>query len=154
VGGGKSTHSGRRGIYIDHAGFSKLHSGTTRELAVREILFRIVQDLHQQYCRSLSYKCSMFSHSPFAFFVSYSTVANAIVSHAKMTRDHKSALLPLSKRRSMNRVGREPHAVIFSNRSSAKFTFTHQVTPMGSPELSKAKGPLLPDDDDDMDNGR
>jgi hypothetical protein len=65
-----------------------------------------------------------------------------------MTAIAKSACC-LSKRRSMIRVGREPHAV-FSNRSRAPSLPLLIKTPMEVPNCQPRKGPLP--DDDDMDN--
>jgi hypothetical protein len=72
--------------------------------------------------------------------------------HAKMTRDRKKCFIATIEK-TIDELESDVKRMrdILKQVSSAKFTFTHQVTPMGSPELSAKEGPSLPDDDD-MDN--
>jgi hypothetical protein len=73
--------------------------------------------------------------------------------HAKMTRDRKKCFIATIEK-TIDELESDVNRMrsILKQVSSAKFTFTHQVTPMGSPELSAKEGPSLPDDDDGMDN--
>jgi hypothetical protein len=110
--------------------------------------FCFVQDLQQA---SLKFVLQLFHVLTLAvcilLFLFYQSRTQSYT-HAKMTRDRKSACC-LSKRRSMIRVGREPHAV-FSNRSRAPSLPLLIKTPMEVPNCQPRKGPLP--DDDDMDN--
>jgi hypothetical protein len=73
--------------------------------------------------------------------------------HAKMTRDRKKCFIATIEK-TIDELESDVKRMrdILKQVSSAKFTFTHQVTPMGSPELSAKEGPSLPDDDMDNDD--
>jgi hypothetical protein len=71
--------------------------------------------------------------------------------HAKMTRDRKKCFIATIEQ-TINELESDVKRMrdFLLKVSSAKFI--HQVTPMGSPELSAKEGPQLPDDDNDDDD--
>jgi hypothetical protein len=81
--------------------------------------------------------------------------------HAKMTRDRKKCFIATIEKTIYeleSDVNRMHHILkqvsgtksASTLASASAFHSTHQVTPVGSPELSAKEGPSLPDDDMDM----
>jgi hypothetical protein len=68
--------------------------------------------------------------------------------HAKMTRDRKKCFIATIEK-TIHELETDVKRMrdILYKVSSAKFMDIHQVTPMGSPELSAKEGPVMSDDD-------
>jgi hypothetical protein len=157
VGGGKSHINWKTGIYIDHAGLhSKLTPAQLENLRYVFLLCRILILSRPRSNAVLNLSCIVqCSHTRRLHYLPlphsiYSRERNRM--HAKMTRDRKKCFIATIEK-TIDELESDVNRMrsILKQVSGAKFTFTNQVTPMGSPELSAKEGPSLPDDDD-MDN--
>jgi hypothetical protein len=153
VGGGKSHINWKTGIYIDHAGLhSKLTPGQLENL--RYVLFRIILIIVWNKTRLAMLSCiALFSILTLAICILYLSLDSRERNrmHAKMTRDRKKCFIATIEK-TINELESDVKRMrdILKQVSSAKFI--HQVTPMGSPELSATEGPSFDDMDDDLDD--